>query len=139
MSGRTQLEEFVALVRGREEDMKKAEKFLDMHEDKNGNLTADDERHYKFLRDQIDKQSAMIDILSGRLLDSEENKEMNRKIFSSSDFTVIDGAGGYLVPSEWDAEIVTRLAELNPMRQISRVIQTNSRHVIPVQTMPPTA
>ena len=97
MSGRTQLEEFVALVRGREEDMKKAEKFLDMHEDKNGNLTADDERHYKFLKNQIDKQSAMIDILSGRLLDSEENKEMKRKIFSQSDFTVIDGAGGGII------------------------------------------
>ena len=51
----------------------------------------------------------------------------------------VDQQGGYLLPSELDSEIATKIAEVSAMRQICRVIETNSRHLIPVQTTPPTA
>jgi len=51
----------------------------------------------------------------------------------------VDSQGGYLIPSEMDAQIVTKLAEINPMREISRVIETNSKHEVPIMASQPNA
>lgn len=51
----------------------------------------------------------------------------------------VNSQGGYLLPSELDEMITVKLAEENPMRQISRVIETKSRHEIPILANQPTA
>ena len=51
----------------------------------------------------------------------------------------VDSQGGYLLPVELDAQIATKLEEENSMRKISRVIQTNSRHQIPIMASQPNA
>jgi len=53
--------------------------------------------------------------------------------------TNIDSQGGYLLPTEMDSAIATKLAEENPMRQICRVIETNSQHEIPILASQPNA
>ena len=53
--------------------------------------------------------------------------------------TGVDSKGGYLLPTEMNNEIVTRLEQENVMRQICRVIQTESIHKIPVQATKPVA
>jgi HK97 family phage major capsid protein len=47
--------------------------------------------------------------------------------------------GGYLLPSEFHAEILSKLENENPMRQLATVIQTQSDHKICVVSTPPTA
>lgn len=47
--------------------------------------------------------------------------------------------GGYLVPTEFAREILSRLEDENVMRRISTVIQTSSEHQIPVVASPPAA
>ena len=51
----------------------------------------------------------------------------------------VDTKGGYLLPTEMNNEIVTKLEQENVMRQICRVIQTESRHKIPIQATKPVA
>lgn len=53
--------------------------------------------------------------------------------------TSVDSAGGYLVPSEWDAQLTTKLAEENVMRSLSTVITTSGEHKIPVVADKPAA
>lgn len=47
--------------------------------------------------------------------------------------------GGYLVPSEFAREILSRLEDENILRKIGTTIQTSSEHKIPVVATPPTA
>ena len=51
----------------------------------------------------------------------------------------MDAKGGYLVPQEMNDEIVTKLTQENVMRQICTVIQTESRHRIPILASQPSA
>lgn len=51
----------------------------------------------------------------------------------------INTQGGYLLPSELDEKIATKLAEENVMRRISRMIETKSRHEIPIFASQPNA
>lgn len=45
-----------------------------------------------------------------------------------------DSEGGYLVPDEFDTQLVQALTEENVMRQLCRIITTGSDHKIPVVT-----
>lgn len=47
--------------------------------------------------------------------------------------------GGYLLPSEFDSQLVTKLAEGNVLREIAKVIRTQSTHEIPVISAEPSA
>lgn len=47
--------------------------------------------------------------------------------------------GGYLVPDEWDANLVKALDEENVMRKLAGVIKTSGEHKIPVWTGKPAA
>ena len=47
--------------------------------------------------------------------------------------------GGYLVPDEWDANIVTALEEENIMRKLAGVIKTSGDHKIPIWAGKPAA
>lgn len=51
----------------------------------------------------------------------------------------MDSKGGYLVPTEMNDEIVTKLTQENVMRQICKTITTESRHKIPVLASRPAA
>lgn len=56
--------------------------------------------------------------------------------------TLVEGtgsAGGYLVPDEFERQIVMGLDEYNVIRGISKVIRTNGEHKIPVATTHSTA
>ena len=59
----------------------------------------------------------------------------------SADFlrTGVNSQGGYLLPTEMDSAIATKLSEENVMRQICRVIETNSQHEIPIMASQPNA
>lgn len=41
-----------------------------------------------------------------------------------------DGAGGYLVPAEWDDRLIESLSDANIMRQLGTIIQTSGNHKI---------
>ena len=47
--------------------------------------------------------------------------------------------GGYLCPAEFDSQIVSALQEANVLRQISKVITTQSTHKIPIVASKPAA
>lgn len=47
--------------------------------------------------------------------------------------------GGFLLPSEFDSQLVTKLAEGNVLREIAKVIRTASTHEIPVVATEPSA
>lgn len=47
--------------------------------------------------------------------------------------------GGYLVPEEMDREIVRKLQDVNVIRQLARIITTQSNHRIPIVASSPTA
>ena len=47
--------------------------------------------------------------------------------------------GGYLVPESFNSEIVTKLQEENVLRQICKIITTESTHRVPVVATQPTA
>ena len=51
----------------------------------------------------------------------------------------IDTDGGYLVPEEYDRQIVTTLSKENIMRQLGTVITTSSTHKIPIGVTSPAA
>ena len=96
------LDQILEMIESREKLMKDAENFLNSHEDKNGNLSADDERHYKFLRDQIGKATANIDVQVGWAkadADPQYREMMKalRPLGSTSNYTVLDGAGGGII------------------------------------------
>lgn len=47
--------------------------------------------------------------------------------------------GGYLVPDEWDANLIKALDEENVMRKLAGVIKTSGEHKIPIWTGKPAA
>lgn len=51
----------------------------------------------------------------------------------------IDSQGGYLVPTEMNEAIVTKLTQENVMRQLASVITTASKHKIPILASQPAA
>lgn len=53
--------------------------------------------------------------------------------------TGADKDGGFLLPSEFDSQLVTKLAEGNVLREIAKVIQTQSTHELPVVSTEPSA
>ena len=50
-----------------------------------------------------------------------------------------DGAGGYLVPAEWDDRLIETLSEENIMRQLGTIIQTSGEHKINIAGAKPAA
>lgn len=51
----------------------------------------------------------------------------------------LDSKGGYLLPSEMNGEVVTKLAQANVVRQLATVITTESKHKIPILASQPSA
>lgn len=51
----------------------------------------------------------------------------------------VDSQGGFLLPSSMNDQIVTKLDEINPVRAVARVIQTESQYQIPITLNQPTA
>ena len=51
----------------------------------------------------------------------------------------LDAKGGYLVPTEMNDAIVTKLTQENVMRQLASVITTESKHKIPILASQPAA
>jgi len=141
------------------EDMKN---FLDSHE-KNGVLNAEDSENYAkmeadfdALTESINRQEKIANIennlqratstplvsdfghsvVNGR--GSKEYKEsfwniIRGRATNSTQTIGTDANGGYLVPDEFENQIITELANDNVMRQICKVIKTGSgEHKIPV-------
>lgn len=97
-----QLDQILDIIEHREKLMKDAEQFLNLHEDKNGNLTADDAKTYKFMREQIDKCSASIDLEVGRAKAYADPKyrEMMKALRPAgpiSNYDIFDGASGEII------------------------------------------
>lgn len=51
----------------------------------------------------------------------------------------LDSKGGYLVPTEMNDAIITKLAQANVVRQLATVITTESKHKIPILASQPSA
>ena len=79
-------------------------------------------------------------------VDGEEYKKQFfnafRRKFQDSTTYLREGVpaqGGYLVPTEFGDQIVSKLENENIMRQICTVVQTEANHEVVIQTVPPSA
>lgn len=84
------------------------------------------------------------ELVGGGIANESHRKFSNalRNNFRNSDSYLRESVsikGGYLVPTELDAEILSKLENENVMRQICRVIQTEANHQVAVVSSPPSA
>lgn len=159
---------FISLVANRERQLAEAQKFLDEHEDESGSLSVKDKRTYdrmqveiKALTNQInaelDRPTSMpfyeqpynpfenSQTVKGGIGGKDYHKNfltaVRSKFSRVNDYLSVgqNDDGGYLLPTELNNEIVTKLQAENVLRQISKVIETESTHLFPVVAAQPAA
>lgn len=160
--------EFLWALGRREELTEQAEKFLDEHENENGELTLADAKEYRRFKREIDQLTFEI---NAELKKPDPESEKNwraclpnpksqplpdffagsyrnqfisavRKNFRGVENNLHEGtdaSGGYLLPVEMDSQIVSTLAEENILRKIGKTITTASEHKITLVVNKPTA